>query len=85
MTVHEQQFEGELRYVNSRLITNCEEIAFYNGNRREKLIVYDAFQRLVDDSFKIRRHSARVRFRYIRLDQTFTKFNHISICHGLHR
>jgi len=31
LTVTEQQFEGEYRYVNSRLITNSEEIAFYNG------------------------------------------------------
>jgi len=47
MTVTEQQYEGEFRYVNSRLITNCEEIAFYNGNRKEKLIIRDAFERLV--------------------------------------
>lgn len=47
MTVAEQQYEGEFRYVNSRLITNCEEIAFYNGNRREKLTIRDAFDRLV--------------------------------------
>jgi ATP-binding cassette subfamily D (ALD) protein 3 len=47
MTVAEQQFEGEFRYVNSRLITNCEEIAFYNGNRREKMIIRDSFERLV--------------------------------------
>ena len=39
MTIAEQQFEGEFRYVNSRLITNCEEIAFYNGNRREKMMI----------------------------------------------
>lgn len=47
MTVNEQQFEGEFRYVNSRLITNCEEIAFYNGSRREKMIIRDGFERLV--------------------------------------
>jgi len=48
MTVAEQQFEGEFRYVNSRLITNCEEIAFYNGSRREKMIIRDGFERLVE-------------------------------------
>ncbi|CAF2958243.1 unnamed protein product [Rotaria sp. Silwood2] len=47
MTVAEQQFEGEFRYVNSRLITNCEEIAFYNGSRREKMIIRDGFERLI--------------------------------------
>lgn len=29
MTVVEQQLEGEFRFVNSRLIMNSEEIAFY--------------------------------------------------------
>ncbi|XP_061095727.1 ATP-binding cassette sub-family D member 3a isoform X2 [Conger conger] len=48
MTVTEQRYEGEYRYVNSRLITNSEEIAFYNGNRREKLTIYHTFQKLVD-------------------------------------
>ena len=47
MTMAEQQFEGEFRYVNSRLITNCEEVAFYNGSRREKMIIRDGFERLV--------------------------------------
>lgn len=31
-TVQEQKLEGEFRYVNSRLITNSEEIAFYQVN-----------------------------------------------------
>ena len=31
LTVTEQRLEGEYRYVNSRLITNSEQIAFYNG------------------------------------------------------
>ncbi|KAM9827617.1 ATP-binding cassette sub-family D member 3a [Neosynchiropus ocellatus] len=48
MTVIEQRYEGEYRYVNSRLITNSEEIAFYNGNTREKLTIHSTFKKLVD-------------------------------------
>ncbi|XP_076146311.1 ATP-binding cassette sub-family D member 3a isoform X2 [Alosa pseudoharengus] len=48
MTMTEQRFEGEYRYVNSRLITNSEEIAFYNGNIREKATIYSTFQKLVN-------------------------------------
>uniref|UniRef100_A0A673NFV4 ATP-binding cassette sub-family D member 3-like n=1 Tax=Sinocyclocheilus rhinocerous TaxID=307959 RepID=A0A673NFV4_9TELE len=48
MTITEQRYEGEYRYVNSRLITNSEEIAFYNGNRREKQTINGTFQKLVD-------------------------------------
>uniref|UniRef100_A0AAQ5ZWL1 ATP-binding cassette sub-family D member 3 n=1 Tax=Amphiprion ocellaris TaxID=80972 RepID=A0AAQ5ZWL1_AMPOC len=48
MTVTEQRFEGEYRYVNSRLITNSEEIAFYNGNMREKQTIHATFKKLVD-------------------------------------
>ncbi|XP_077592026.1 ATP-binding cassette sub-family D member 3a isoform X1 [Stigmatopora nigra] len=48
MTVMEQRYEGEYRFVNSRLITNSEEIAFYNGNKREKQIIHTTFKKLVD-------------------------------------
>ncbi|XP_058482345.1 ATP-binding cassette sub-family D member 3a isoform X2 [Solea solea] len=48
MTVTEQRYEGEYRYVNSRLITNSEEIAFYNGNLREKQTIHTTFKKLVD-------------------------------------
>uniref|UniRef100_A0A672SGN4 ATP-binding cassette sub-family D member 3-like n=1 Tax=Sinocyclocheilus grahami TaxID=75366 RepID=A0A672SGN4_SINGR len=48
MTITEQRYEGEYRYVNSRLITNSEEIAFYNGNRREKQTINGTFQKLVN-------------------------------------
>lgn len=34
LTVTEQKLEGEFRYINSRLITNSEEVAFYQGNNR---------------------------------------------------
>ncbi|XP_022087262.1 ATP-binding cassette sub-family D member 3-like isoform X1 [Acanthaster planci] len=47
MTVEEQRLEGEFRYVNSRLITNSEEVAFYQGNKRERLNIYHAFNKLV--------------------------------------
>lgn len=47
MTVIEQKLEGEYRYINSRLITNSEEIAFYNGNNREKLTMLASFNKLV--------------------------------------
>uniref|UniRef100_A0A667HC36 ATP binding cassette subfamily D member 3 n=1 Tax=Lynx canadensis TaxID=61383 RepID=A0A667HC36_LYNCA len=48
MTVTEQKYEGEYRYVNSRLITNSEEIAFYNGNKREKQTIHSVFRKLVE-------------------------------------
>ncbi|XP_049332707.1 ATP-binding cassette sub-family D member 3 [Astyanax mexicanus] len=48
MTVTEQKYEGEYRYINSRLITNSEEIAFYNGSRREKKTIHDTFNKLVE-------------------------------------
>ncbi|CAG2182038.1 unnamed protein product, partial [Oppiella nova] len=34
LTVVETQLEGQLRYVHNRIISNCEEIAFYQGNYR---------------------------------------------------
>ncbi|XP_052355234.1 ATP-binding cassette sub-family D member 3a [Oncorhynchus keta] len=52
MTVTEQRYEGEYRYVNSRLITNSEEIAFYNGNMREKQTIHSTFNKLVDHLHK---------------------------------
>lgn len=48
MTIIEQKLEGEFRYINSRLITNSEEIAFYGGNQREKLTLLAAFNKLTD-------------------------------------
>ncbi|GLH00676.1 ATP-binding cassette sub-family D member 3-like protein [Gryllus bimaculatus] len=48
MTVVEQKLEGEFRYINSRLITNSEEVAFYQGNRREKLTLLASFGKLTD-------------------------------------
>nr|XP_031846385.1 ATP-binding cassette sub-family D member 3 [Nomia melanderi] len=47
MTVKEQRLEGEYRHINSRLITNSEEIAFYQGNNRERLTLLASFYKLV--------------------------------------
>ncbi|CRK91108.1 CLUMA_CG004796, isoform A [Clunio marinus] len=46
LTIQEQKLEGEYRYVNSRLITNSEEVAFYQGNVREKLTILASFNKL---------------------------------------
>lgn len=48
LTVTEQRLEGDFRYVNSRLITNSEEVAFYQGNKREKKNLDTSFMRLVN-------------------------------------
>lgn len=47
MTVTEQRLEGEYRHINSRLITNSEEVAFYQGNNREKMTLLTSFHKLV--------------------------------------
>lgn len=56
MTVKEQRLEGEYRHINSRLITNSEEIAFYGGNNREKLTLLASFYKLVSCLFKLHLH-----------------------------
>lgn len=57
-TILEQRLEGEFRYVNSRLITNSEEIAFYQGNEKERNVINTTFSRMV----KLLRESMRFRF-----------------------
>ncbi|XP_063713426.1 ATP-binding cassette sub-family D member 3-like [Symsagittifera roscoffensis] len=47
MTVEEQRLEGEYRFVNSRLITYSEEIAFYEGSSFEKMTIEKVFNKLV--------------------------------------
>uniref|UniRef100_A0A8C4N9F2 ATP-binding cassette, sub-family D (ALD), member 3a n=1 Tax=Eptatretus burgeri TaxID=7764 RepID=A0A8C4N9F2_EPTBU len=47
MTMAEQRLEGDYRFVNSRLITNSEEVAFYNGSIREQDNIQVTFHKLV--------------------------------------
>lgn len=46
-TVNEQRLEGEYRHVHSRVIVASEEVAFYNGNEREKWIIEQVFDGLI--------------------------------------
>ncbi|XP_043463910.1 ATP-binding cassette sub-family D member 3 [Leptopilina heterotoma] len=47
LTVREQRLEGEYRHIHSRLITNSEEVSFYQGSSREKLTLLASFHKLV--------------------------------------
>ncbi|XP_030761542.1 ATP-binding cassette sub-family D member 3 [Sitophilus oryzae] len=46
LTAEEQKLEGEFRHINSRLITHSEEVAFYNGNLREKATLLASYNKL---------------------------------------
>lgn len=47
LTMTEQKLEGEFRHINSRLITHSEEVAFYNGNAREKATLLSSYNKLL--------------------------------------
>ncbi|CAH2015661.1 unnamed protein product [Acanthoscelides obtectus] len=48
LTAEEQKLEGEFRHINSRLITHSEEVAFYNGNTREKATLLASYNKLLN-------------------------------------
>lgn len=48
LTVKEQRLEGEYRHIHSRLITNSEEVSFYQGSSREKLTLLASFHKVVN-------------------------------------
>ncbi|XP_056645405.1 ATP-binding cassette sub-family D member 3 [Diorhabda sublineata] len=48
LTAVEQKLEGEFRHINSRLITHSEEVAFYNGNSREKATLMASYNKLLN-------------------------------------
>lgn len=53
LTVTEQKLEGEFRHINSRLITYSEEVAFYNGNSREKNTLLTSYNKLLSHLRKL--------------------------------
>lgn len=69
-TIAEQKMEGNFRFMNSRLITHSEEIAFYNGNVREKKIIDQSFKRLID----LVRQSQQFRFSVSVIDNAVAKY-----------
>lgn len=74
-TVTEQRLEGEYRYVNSRLITNSEEIAFYNGNEKERETVTQSFFKL----FNHLKGFLKFRFRMGIIDDIIAKYTATTI------
>lgn len=48
MIAEQAELEGRYRYVNSRLISNSEEIAFYRGHKIEKEILTNSYMNLVN-------------------------------------
>ncbi|RKP03347.1 hypothetical protein CXG81DRAFT_9682 [Caulochytrium protostelioides] len=57
LAAKEAKFEGDFRSAHSRLITNAEEVAFYNGADRERSILDRTYQRLIkhiNSIYKIR-------------------------------
>ncbi|TMW58859.1 hypothetical protein Poli38472_007004 [Pythium oligandrum] len=69
-TIAEQKMEGNFRFMNARLITHSEEIAFYNGNVREKRILDQSFTRLID----LVRQSQQFRFSISVIDNIVAKY-----------
>jgi ATP-binding cassette, subfamily D (ALD), member 3 len=50
MTARTQQLEGNFRFHHSRLLMHAEEVAFYRGWEREKVLINDAFNKLYSHS-----------------------------------
>ncbi|KAI0244035.1 ATP-binding cassette long-chain fatty acid transporter pxa1 [Massospora cicadina] len=57
------QLEGEFRGAHSRLITNAEEVAFYNGGALEKTILERAYANLITHVNRI--YKARISYNLI--------------------
>jgi ATP-binding cassette subfamily D (ALD) long-chain fatty acid import protein len=57
MAAEEAELEGEFRYAHTRIITNAEEIAFYNGGELELSVLARAYRNLIrriNETYRIR-------------------------------
>ncbi|ORX48562.1 hypothetical protein DM01DRAFT_1368173 [Hesseltinella vesiculosa] len=52
-TAIEQRLEGDFRFTHSRIIAHSEEVAFYGGGQREKEVVNNSFQKIVNHERKV--------------------------------
>jgi ABC-type uncharacterized transport system fused permease/ATPase subunit len=46
LTARESELEGDYRMAHQRLITNAEEIAFYDGSKKERTIINRLFNEI---------------------------------------
>ncbi|ETV69807.1 hypothetical protein, variant [Aphanomyces astaci] len=69
-TIAEQRLEGNYRFVNARLITHSEEIAFYHGNKREHAILQSSYDALVH----LIRQAQQFRFSISVVDNIIAKY-----------
>ncbi|RHZ28806.1 hypothetical protein DYB26_005273 [Aphanomyces astaci] len=72
-TIAEQRLEGNYRFVNARLITHSEEIAFYHGNKREHAILQSSYDALVH----LIRQAQQFRFSISVVDNIIAKVYHL--------
>lgn len=54
LTATESELEGKFRSVHQRLITNAEEVAFYDGSNKERNIANNIFNMLFNHSSYVR-------------------------------
>ncbi|CAK4613679.1 unnamed protein product [Aphanomyces euteiches] len=69
-TIAEQRLEGNYRFINARLITHSEEIAFYHGNEREHSILQSSYDALIN----LIRQSQQFRFSISVVDNIIAKY-----------